>query len=190
MKLSAWAKLQGITYQTAWSMYKSGKLKNAYQLPTGTIIIQEEHDPKKNDYTIIYTRVSSSENRENLENQAKRLTDFCIASGYKVDEVIKEVASGLNDRRPKLHSIFDNDKVTRLVVEHSDRLTRFGISYIKKILEMKKVELIIINEPTNDTTDLIQDFVSLVTSFCARLYGLRRSKRNTEKLISALKNNK
>ena len=55
---------------------------------------------------------------------------------------------------------------------------------------MKKIELIIINQPTNDTTDLIQDFVSLVTSFCARLYGLRRSKRNTEKLISALKNNK
>ena len=76
--------------------------------------------------------------------------------------------------------------MTKVVVEHKDRLTRFGFNYLKQLWD---VEIIVINEVVEDEKDLMQDFVSLVTSFCARLYGKRRTKRNTEKLIQDLKNN-
>jgi predicted site-specific integrase-resolvase len=96
---------------------------------------------------------------------------------------VKECASGLNDQRPKLQKILQEGKATRIIVEHKDRLTRFGFEYIKTLFDG---EIVVINEVKEDEQDLMQDFVSLVTSFCARLYGKRRSKRKTEKLIKDL----
>jgi len=98
---------------------------------------------------------------------------------------VKECASGLNDQRPKLQKILKDGKATRIVVEHKDRLTRFGFEYIKTLFDG---EIIVINEVTEDEHDLMQDFISLVTSFCVRIYGKRRSKRNTEKLIEKITN--
>ena len=69
------------------------------------------------------------------------------------------------------------------MVEHKDRLTRFGFNYLKQLWN---VEIVVVNEVAEDEKDLMQDFVSLVTSFCARLYGKRRTKRNTEKIIEEL----
>ncbi len=185
MKLNEWAKKQGIQYRTAWNMFKSGKIKNAYKLPTGTIIVPESVINKK-DYVVCYSRVSSSENKTNLESQAKRVVDFCLANGWIVSEIIKEVGSGLNDKRPKLLKCLRERKATKIVVEHSDRLTRFGFNYIKELYP--ECEILVINKSETDEKDLMQDFVSLVTSFCARLYGHRRSKRATEKIIKELKN--
>lgn len=79
----------------------------------------------------IYTRVSATENKDNLEGQAKRLTDCCAAKGYPVALVIKEVGSGVNDTRPKLLKLLTDSTVTLMVVEHKDRLTRFGFNYIE-----------------------------------------------------------
>jgi predicted site-specific integrase-resolvase len=73
-----------------------------------------------------------------------------------------------------------------IVVEHKDRLTRFGLNYIQKLLEMQNRKIEVINNFDNDSDELMQDFVSIITSFCARLYGKRRTKRNTEKLIKEL----
>lgn len=164
-------------------MFKSGLLKGK-QLPTGTIVL-DNIKPDKQDYTIVYARVSSSENKSNLESQADRVSAFCNANGWVVKEIIKECASGLNDTRPKLQKILRHKDVTRVVVEHKDRLTRFGFEYIKTLFQ---AEIVIINEVAEDENDLMQDFVSLVTSFCARLYGRRRTKRKTEKLIKELNN--
>lgn len=182
MKLSKWAKNTGISYMTAWRMFHSNQIKNAYRLPTGTIIVPENPIPKL-DHTVVYARVSSSENRPNLNSQAERVSSFCCAKGWVVKEVIKECASGLNDSRPKLRKVLTNPLVTRVVVEHKDRLTRFGFSHIK---DLCSAEIVVINEVKEDEADLMQDFVSLVTSFTARLYGKRRSRRNTEKLIKEL----
>ena len=71
-------------------------------------------------------------------------------------------------------------------MEHKDRLTRFGFNYIKILFEESGMEIEVINESENDKDDLMQDFVSIITSFCARLYGLRRSKRKTEQLLKEL----
>lgn len=192
MKLSEYAKLNSVSYKTAWRWFRDGKIKNARQLNTGTVVIDEEEKYIKGEYIVIYARVSSSENKSNLEHQAQRLIDYCAAKGWIVNEVIKEVGSGLNDSRKKLLKLFKENKATKIVVEHKDRLTRFGFNYIKELFDG---EIVVINEAEDDKQDLIQDFISVITSFCARIYGQRRSKRKTEKIIKELnsfscKNNK
>ena len=183
MKLSQWAKQLGISYNTAWRMYAKGQIEGAYQLPTGTIIIPESSADSSEDYTVVYARVSSSQNRNNLKKQADRVFEFCRVNGWVVKQVVTECASGLNDQRPKLAKILTDPQVTRIVVEHKDRLTRFGFHYLELL---SSSDIVVINETKEDEADLMQDFVSLVTSFCARLYGRRRSRRKTERLIVAL----
>jgi len=183
VKLSNFAKMNDVSVRTLWRRINDGSLKIEKTL-TGRIYVNiEETQSIKNDYTVIYTRVSSSENKLNLDSQADRLSKFCISKGWIVKEIIKEIGSGLNDDRKKLHQLFENAKVTRVVVEHKDRLTRFGFNYLKSLW---KVEIIVANEINESEKDLMDDFVSLVTSFCARLYGKRRTKRLTEKLINSL----
>ena len=186
MKLSVWAKQQGITYRTAWSYFKHGQIEGAYQLPTGTIIVPEPKTNVKTDHVVTYARVSSSQNRDNLRSQSKRLIDYCNARGWSTHQNILEVGSGLNDRRQKLLKVLQAGKATRLVVEHKDRLARFGITFIEAACQHMDCELVILNCTEDDREDLVQDFVSVVTSFCARLYGQRRSKRKTEQLIREL----
>lgn len=187
MKLTTWAKKQGVTYKTAWNHYKAGLIPQAYKLGTGTIIVPDESTPK-NEYVVCYARVSSSENKSNLDSQAQRLVDYCHAKGYPVQEVVKECASGLNDKRPKLLRLIESKLVTRIVVEHSDRLSRFGVNFLTSLLKQKGCEVEIINHAADDKEDLMQDFVAIVTSFCARLYGMRRNRRRTEALIRELQN--
>lgn len=184
MKLSEYAKRNSISYQTAWLHYKQGLIPNARQLPTGTVVIDDIANKAEEDYTVVYARVSSSENKNNLNTQAERLVQFCEANGWTVNEIVKECASGLNDERPKLCKILKDKKATRLVVEHKDRLTRFGFNYIKTLFDT--CNIVIVNE-CEDNQDLFEDFVSLVTSFCVRIYGKRRTKRKTEQIIEVLK---
>lgn len=184
MKLSEYAKKNSVSYKTAWKWFKDGLIPNSRQLKTGTIIVDENVEAEKEEYTIVYARVSSSENKSTLESQAKRLVDFCCAKGWKINEVVKETGSGLNDSRKKLMKIFKDKKATRIVVEHKDRLTRFGFNYLKELFDG---EIFVVNEADDSKQDLIQDFISVITSFCARIYGQRRSKRKTEKIIEELK---
>jgi predicted site-specific integrase-resolvase len=186
MKLSHWAKEKGILYRTAWLMFNRGEIMGAYKLPTGTIIVPTESNINKSSYIVTYARVSSSENKDNLESQSKRLVDYCNANGWKTDENIKEIGSGLNDKRPKLNNLLKEGKATKLVVEHKDRLSRFGSSYIECACKHFGCEVVYINNIQEEKEDLIQDFVNVITSFCARIYGQRRSKRKTEQLIKEL----
>lgn len=188
MKLREWAIKNSVCYKTAYRMFRNGLINNARQLPTGTIVIDEDLKQNiKSEYNVVYSRVSSTENKNNLDSQAKRVRDFCNARGWVVNEIVKECASGLNDKRPKLQKILNDKKATRIIVEHKDRLTRFGFEYIKTLFDG---EIIVINEVIEDDPDIMQDimqdFVSIVTSFCARIYGQRRSKRKTESIIKEL----
>jgi len=182
MKLSTYANKLGVSYRTAWNLFNSGKIKGAYKLETGTVIVPDEVQSKV-DFVAVYARVSSSENKSNLITQSKRVQEFCSAKGWIVKRVEEECGSGLNDKRPKLMKLLKDKDVTKIVIEHKDRLTRFGYNYIK---ELWAGELVIINEIAEDEKDLMQDFVSLVTCFTARLYGQRRTKRKTEQLIKEL----
>ena len=185
-KLSQYAESNNITYRTAINHFHKGLIEGAYQLPTGTIVIPDSYKPPIKEHIICYSRVSSSENKSNLKTQSERLVSYCNAKGWSVDEDVSEIGSGLNDKRTKLLKILKEKKATKLVVEHKDRLSRFGVSYIEECLNGFNCELIILNPVENNKEDIIQDFVSVITSFCAKLYGQRRSKRRTEKLIKDL----
>jgi len=184
MKLSEYARINSCTYRTAWNRYKAGKIKCRID-DTGHVIVFSQKEQKPS-YIVTYARVSSSENKDNLETQSKRLIDYCNANGWKTHENIKEVGSGLNDKRKKLLKILSKGKATKIVVEHKDRLARFGVSYIETICKHIGCDLHIINNSDTDKEDLVQDFVSVITSFCARLYGQRRNRRRTEELIKTL----
>ncbi len=189
MKLSVYAKQLGVTYRTVWRLWKAGKL-DAYQLPTGTVIVREETKDKFPDKICIYARVSSSENKDKLERQAERLKGYAIARGYQIYKIVEEVGSGVNDNRKKLNQILQDKNYNKLIVEHKDKLTRFGFNHIQILFNQIGKEIEVVNEAENDKQDLMQDFISIITSFCARLYGLKRSKRKTEKIIKGLKDEK
>jgi len=181
MKLSAWAKKQGITYKTAWNWFKTGRLPvHAFQTPTGTILVEEEQH-KVSSQTWIYTRVSSPNKKDDLERQAQRIAEFCNARGWVIHKTVKEIASGMNDNRPKLHKMLEA-KPSKIVVEHKDRLTRFGFKYIEVLLKQLGCEIVVIQRDVEEKDDLLKDLVSIVTSFCCRLYGLRRGQNKAKKL--------
>jgi putative resolvase len=130
--------------------------------------------------------VPSSEHRANLERQAERLSQYCTARGYQVAMVVKEIGSGVNDSRPKLLSLLKDSSITRVVVEHRDRLTRFGFHYIDALFAIQGRVIEVVNPAENDKEELLADLASIIYSFCARLYGQRRAKRKTEKLVEQL----
>jgi predicted site-specific integrase-resolvase len=188
VKLSKYAKMTGVSVRTLWRRINEGKLQ-IIRSETGRVFIDIDDDI--NPYKLkvcVYARVSSSENKDNLERQKERLISYCNAKGYKVSLVITEIGSGLNDKRKKLEKILLDKSINLIVVEHKDRLARFGLNYIQKLLELDNRKIEIINPQTNDEDDLMQDFVSIITSFTARLYGRRRSKRITEKIIKNIAN--
>jgi putative resolvase len=185
MKLSQYAKQQGISYRTALRWFRDGTIQG-YQAPSGTIIVTEREPMQAVQKVAIYARVSSAEHRANLERQAERLTQYCTARGYQVAQVVKEIASGVNESRPKLLSLLKDTSITRVVVEHRDRLTRFGFHYIDALFTVQGRTIEVVNPTQNDTEELLADLTSIIYSFCARLYGQRRAKRKTEQLVEQL----
>lgn len=184
-KISQYAKKYNVTVRTVWNWIKNNKIP-IERTSTKRILIVENENKQINDAVAIYARVSSSENKDNLTKQRERLENYCAAKGYKVLRVVEEVGSGLNDNRKKLESLLVDESIKKIVVEHSDRFSMFGMNYIIKLMKMQGREIEIINEQNNNRDDLMQDFVSIITSFCARLYGQRRNKRRTEKIIEEL----
>ena len=183
-KISQYAKENNVTIRTVWRWIEKGRLV-IERTSTNRVFIVEDLEEKPLSVAI-YCRVSSSENKNNLETQKERLISYCNAKGWKVDKIVTEIGSGLNDTRPKLEKLLLDTTISVIVVEHKDRLARFGINYIQKLLEKDQRRIEIVNNVESDKEELIQDFVSIITSYCSRIYGNRRSKRKTEKLIKEL----
>jgi putative resolvase len=183
-KLSDYAKKFNVTYRTAWNRFKRGKIDGAFIDETNHVLIPINKLEKKNN-VIIYSRVSTSSMKDNLERQSERLTNYAINNGYTIIDNIKEIGSGLNDNRKKLTKILKQDNYDILLVENKDRLTRFGFNYIETLLNNNDKEIIVVNRTDDDKTDLIQDLVSIIYSFSARMYGLRK-KKNKQDIIEFL----
>jgi putative resolvase len=191
-KLSQAAVKMGIHKQTLWGKIKSGEV-TAFKTKNNRWYVDESEIDRYigasktnlDQGVAIYARVSSSENKEDLERQTDRLVAFANARGWRVTRIEKEVASGVNDQRPKLLSLLkDAHKYDYVIVEHKDRLTRFGYNLIINNIS----NIYVVNEVDNEDHGLMEDLVAIITSFCARLYGQRRSRRKTEKLIAELRN--
>jgi putative resolvase len=186
MKLSQYAKQQGISYSTALRWWHQGAIRG-YQAPSGTIIVDTEaKPPAREEKVVIYARVSSAEHKEHLERQVERLAQYCTVRGYQVAQVVQEIASGVNESRPQLLALLKDQQATHIVVEHKDRLTRFGFRYLETLLELQGRTIEVVKVAESDKEDLIADLVAIVYSFSARLYGQRRAKRKTERIVQEL----
>ena len=176
MKLSEWARRNNVTYKTAHKMWQAGQI-DGYPLPTGTLVIRDRVPDESvvPNGVALYARVSSSDQRDDATRQLQRLRDYAAAKGMKVSQEAIEIASGLNDTRPKLMKLLIDASIGTILVEHRDRLTRFGFNYIEQVLATQSRAIVAIN--ASDTKDeLVDDFVAVITSMAARIYGRRSAK--------------
>lgn len=128
--------MNGVSIRTLWRRINDGSLK-IERSSTSRVFVNIEQLELSTLNVCIYARVSSSENKNNLEKQKERLITYCNDKGYKVSRVVTEIGSGLNDERKKLESVLLDKSINLIVVEHKDRLARFGLNYIQKLLELE-----------------------------------------------------
>lgn len=173
MKLKAWAREQDVSYSVALRWFHQGLIDGAVQLPTGTILV---HPPEAAKQRALagYARVSSGDQRADLQRQADRLK----VAGAAV--VISETGSALNGKRPGLIKLLKSGD--DIMVEHRDRLTRFGFSYLEAAIAPRKI--IVLDDKELDD-DLVRDMTEILTSFCARLYGRRSARNRAAKAVKA-----
>lgn len=184
MKLSQWAKLKGVSYKTAWRMWRDGRLPvHAEQLPTGTVVI---HIPDEETGGVaLYARVSSADQTADLDRQLVRLTEYAVAKRMPITDVVKEVASGMNGHRKGLTRLLSNSDVKVVIVEHRDRLARFGFEYIEAALAAQGRKIVVVEAKEVDV-DVVRDLHEVIVSMCARLYGKRSAKHRADRAVQAI----
>lgn len=183
MKLAVWAKQQGIAYKTAHRMFQAGTLPiRSEQFSTGMIIVHPDVAVARK--VVLYGRVSSADQKADLGRQMERLRTFSAVQGWIVASEVTDVGSGLNGRRKGILKLLSDKTSTHIVVEHRDRLARFGSEMIAAALEASGRHLVVVNQ-TESKDDLTQDFVDVVTCLCARIYGRRAAKHRAERALKA-----
>ena len=133
---------------------------------------------------VIYTRVSTKNQTDDLENQVDFLQQYVNAKGLIVDEIIRDYGSGLNYNRKKwnqlLNEVMEN-KIKVIFISHKDRFVRFGFDWFEKFCNKFNVEIVVVkNEKLSPPEELVQDIVSILQVFSCRLYGLRKYKKQIE----------
>ena len=192
VKIGEAAEILGVSVQTLRKWEKSGELLPSRKSKSGTryydisklLNVRTEEVP-----TVGYARVSSHDQKEDLERQQELLEAYCSAKGWQV-EIIKDLGSGMNYRKKGLKKLLDmilKKDVKRLVLTHKDRLLRFGSELVFTLCEVQGIEIVIIHkgEQPRFEEELAQDVLEIITVFSARLYGSRSSKH--KKLLEDLK---
>jgi putative resolvase len=185
MKLSDWAELEGIHYMTAWRWWKAGKLPvPAHQTASGSIIVEVAADAPGR--TAVYARVSSHDQRLDLDRQVSRMVAWVSAQGMSVDEVVTEVGSGMNGHRRRLAKLLADPFTTTVVVEHRGCLARFGVEHLEAALAAHGRKVLVVDNAELDD-DLVRDMTEVLTWFCARLYGRRGARNRADKALRCAK---
>ncbi|MGH3827479.1 MAG: IS607 family transposase [Pseudonocardiaceae bacterium] len=186
MKLSAWAKENGVSYRAALNWFHAGTLPvPARQLATGTILV----DPpvKEAGVVVAYCRVSSRDQKADLERQAGRVLTLCSERGMRIDRTVTEVGSGLDGRRTKLRKLLADPEVSTIVVERHDRLARFGVEYVESALAAHGRTIVVLDD-AEPPDDVARDLTEVLTLMCARLYGRRCAVRRAAAAVVAIEN--
>lgn len=132
---------------------------------------------------VIYSRVSTSIQKENLQRQTQRIKEFCSAKGYVVDEVLSDIGSALNYNRKnytKLLNLVINKKIAKIVLEYKDRLLRIGFEDFERICKSFGTEIIVIDNTNGDKSkqqEITEDLVSIIHHFSMRIYSSRKRKK-------------
>ena len=196
------AELLGVSVKTLQRWDRDGILK-ANRTPTDRRYytydqylqfkgIQTENDIRD---TVIYARVSTRNQKDDLQNQVEFLKQFCNAKGIIVNQCVEDFGSGLNYNRKKWNKLLDEvmaNKIKAIVISNKDRFIRFGYDWFEKFCEKFNTKIIIVNNETlSPNEELVQDIISILHVFSCRLYGLRKYKnqiKEDEEIAKELQN--
>jgi predicted site-specific integrase-resolvase len=197
LKPSEFCGIVGISYRTFKRWVSEGRVR-VVRTPTGRIRVPYSEVVKifggklseGEVRAVIYVRVSSSDQRSDLERQVQYLTQYCVSKGYSVVDVLSDVANSLKTDRRGLLKLFDyvmNRQVDVVVVTYGDRLTRFGFEYLEYFFKQYgvRIEVVFGEEPKDAYQELVEDLIEIVTSFAGELYGLRSHKK--KRLVEGFK---
>ena len=203
LTISESAKYLNVSEKTLRNWDKLGKLKSfkttgghrRYQQEDLETFIGITNNPQvKSDVVATYSRVSSHEQKTkgDLDRQSQRISEYCAKKKMNVGYIIKDVGSGLSDNRSgfiKLTNLVIEKKISKIIIEHKDRLTRFQFNFIEKMYESYGVEVIRIeNNDISEEEEFVNDIMMLMASFSGKLYGKRSVKRKKELKEEKLKN--
>jgi putative resolvase len=197
VQISKAAEILGLNQATLRKWDESGKLKpiktegghRRYRISDINAFMGHKEEPviEESKPVCTYARVSSHEQKQkgDLDRQSQRLSEFCAKKKYKVEHIIKDVGSGLSDTRAGLNKLFDlvlERKISRVVVEHKDRLTRFQFNVLDRFFGSYGTAIECMEATSsNDEEELTNDIMMLMAVFSGRLYGKRSAKRRKEK---------
>ena len=186
MNLAEWAETQGIARGTAYRWFREGKLPVPARRVGGLILVDSPAalEVPSTSETVVYARVSSADQKSDLDRQVARVTVWATGQGMAVDRVVTEIGSALNGRRKKFLAILKDPAVETIVVEHRYRFARFAVEYIEAALSAQGRRLVVVDNAEVDD-DLVRDMTEILTSFCARLYGRRAAANRAQRMLAA-----
>ena len=185
MNLADWAESVGVNRHTAYRWFREGTLPVPAER-VGRLILVRTDARASGSGAVLYARVSSHDQRADLDRQVARLTRWATEQDLPVTQVVSEVGSGLNGKRPKLRRVLSDRDATVIVVEHRDRLARFGVEHLEAALSAQG-RRIVVADPGETTDDLVRDMIDVLTSMCARLYGRRGARNRAMRAVTATK---
>ncbi|MBM0240389.1 IS607 family transposase [Micromonospora sp. ATA32] len=170
--------------QTAYRWFREGTMPvPARRLRSGTIMVDVVSDDTQGQ-VVVYARVSSVDQRADLDRQVGRVAGWVTGQNMVVSRVVTEVGSALNGRRKKFLGLLRDPSVTTIVVEHRDRSARFGAEYVEAALAAQGRRLLVA-DPAEVDDDLVRDVTEILTSLCARLYGRRAAANRASRAVAA-----
>lgn len=181
MNLKQWAASQGVHPQTAYRWLREGKLPvPATKVGHRTVLVGTPTSTTER--VALYARVSSHDQAADLERQRGRLVAWAAQRELTVVRTEAEVGSGMNGRRPKLRRLLADATVSCIVVEHRDRLARFGAEYVEAALAAQGRRVLVVDD-AEVADDLVRDMTEVLTSMCARLYGRRSARTRAQRAL-------
>ena len=184
MNLATWAERNGVARVTAYRWFRAGLLPVPARKVGRLILVDDPLGKTGQGRTAVYARVSSADQKTDLDRQVARVTTWATTQQIPVDKVVTEVGSALSGHRRKFLALLRDPSVTRIVVEHRDRFCRFGSEYVQGALAAQGRELVVVDTAEVDD-DLVRDMTEILTSMCARLYGKRAAANRARRAVDA-----
>lgn len=183
MNLREWALEQGVHPKTAYRWFREGILPVSARRAGRLILVDLDPKPAAVGKVAAYCRVSSADQKDDLERQVGRVVAGATGLGLSVGQVVSEVGSGMNGHRRKLAKLLSDPAVTVIVVEHRHRITRFGFEHLAASLSACGRRIVVL-DATETSDDVVRDVTEVLTSLCARLYDRRSASRRAAKAVA------
>jgi putative resolvase len=186
VNLADWAESVGVNRHTAYRWFRQGTLPVPAERVGRLILVRATASTGEVAGVVLYARVSSHDQRVELDRQVAWLTMWATSHRHEVGQVVCEVGSGLNGKRPKLRRILSDPDARVIVVEHRDRLAGFGVEHLEAALAAQGRRVVVAG-PGETTDDLVRDMIEVLTGMCARLYGRRGARNRAMPAVTATK---